>query len=120
MKSGNLEKDATAYRRSVFTRSELTTLSSRRIWYNVGSSECDLYYRNTLSIRQVVPFDPDRGPGNMIEQLPNTEGIRRLTFVSDLHLFSSRSNASEHHDLIGRAIDQSDLCVWGGDLFDFR
>ncbi len=56
----------------------------------------------------------------MIEKWPTTEGVRRLAFVSDLHLFSSRSNASEHHELIRRSIATSDLCVWGGDLFDFR
>jgi UDP-2,3-diacylglucosamine hydrolase len=56
----------------------------------------------------------------MIQQWPTAEGVRRLTFVSDLHLFSSRSNASEHQQLILRAIEDCELCVWGGDLFDFR
>ncbi len=57
---------------------------------------------------------------SMIEQLPSATDIRRLTFISDLHLFSSRSNAGEHREMIRRAIERSDLCVWGGDLFDFR
>lgn len=56
----------------------------------------------------------------MIEQWPVADTVRRVTFVSDLHLFSSRSNASEHHELIRASIEGSDLCVWGGDLFDFR
>ena len=43
-----------------------------------------------------------------------------MAFISDLHLFSSRSNAHEHEDAIFRAIRWCDLCVWGGDLFDFR
>ena len=46
--------------------------------------------------------------------------VKRLVFVSDLHLFSSRCNASEHAELITRSIEDADLCVWGGDLFDFR
>ncbi len=56
----------------------------------------------------------------MIQSLPSDRHVERLTFISDLHLFSNRCNASEHHDLIERSIQQSDLCVWGGDLFDFR
>ncbi len=56
----------------------------------------------------------------MIQKWPTADGIRRLTFVSDLHLFSSRSNASQHLQLIRRSIAEADLCVWGGDLFDFR
>lgn len=56
----------------------------------------------------------------MIESWPADQSVGRLTFISDLHLFSNRCNASEHHDLIERSIEQSDLCVWGGDLFDFR
>lgn len=46
--------------------------------------------------------------------------MNRLAFVSDLHLFSNRCNADRHHELIDRAIEDADLCVWGGDLFDFR
>jgi len=56
----------------------------------------------------------------MIEIWPQEQSIRRLAFISDLHLFSNRCNATEHHELIERAIDDADLCVWGGDLFDFR
>lgn len=56
----------------------------------------------------------------MINHWPADRPVQRLTFVSDLHLFSNRCNASEHHDLIAKSIDQADMCVWGGDLFDFR
>lgn len=56
----------------------------------------------------------------MIRTWKHDPSVGRLTFISDLHLFSNRCNASEHADLITRSIDQADLCVWGGDLFDFR
>ncbi|MCP4889271.1 MAG: hypothetical protein GY904_21985 [Planctomycetaceae bacterium] len=56
----------------------------------------------------------------MIEFWSNQPSINRLAFISDLHLFSNRCNADEHHDLIDQAIADADLCVWGGDLFDFR
>ncbi len=41
-------------------------------------------------------------------------------FISDLHLFSRRSNFARHQVAISGAIEQSEMCVWGGDLFDFR
>lgn len=56
----------------------------------------------------------------MIQQWNDTSSVQRLTFISDLHLFSSRSTADQHRELMAAAIEQSDLCVWGGDLFDFR
>jgi UDP-2,3-diacylglucosamine hydrolase len=56
----------------------------------------------------------------MIQPIQLPPDVRRLAFVSDLHLFSSRSNATEHQESIRRAIAESDVCVWGGDLFDFR
>lgn len=56
----------------------------------------------------------------MIEIWPTNQDVNRLAFISDLHLFSNRCNADEHRELIDRAISESDLCVWGGDLFDFR
>jgi UDP-2,3-diacylglucosamine pyrophosphatase LpxH len=56
----------------------------------------------------------------MIAFWPNDRPIHRLAFISDLHLFSNRCNADEHRELIDRAIGDADLCVWGGDLFDFR
>lgn len=56
----------------------------------------------------------------MIEHWQPDPSVQRLTFISDLHLFSSRSNADQHRSMIGESIDQADLCVWGGDLFDFR
>jgi len=43
-----------------------------------------------------------------------------FSFVSDLHLFASRSSASAHFDELIRASRQSDECVLGGDIFDFR
>jgi UDP-2,3-diacylglucosamine pyrophosphatase LpxH len=42
------------------------------------------------------------------------------TFVSDLHLFSNRSSYGVHRESIERSIDEAEMCVWGGDLFDFR
>jgi UDP-2,3-diacylglucosamine pyrophosphatase LpxH len=56
----------------------------------------------------------------MIEIWKQGRSVKRLAFISDLHLFSNRCNAAEHLDLIARAVDIADLCVWGGDLFDFR
>jgi UDP-2,3-diacylglucosamine hydrolase len=56
----------------------------------------------------------------MITQWSTEQDLKRLSFISDLHLFSDRCNASEHAELITRTIDDTDLCVWGGDLFDFR
>jgi UDP-2,3-diacylglucosamine pyrophosphatase LpxH len=56
----------------------------------------------------------------MIEHFDSKAPAQKLTFISDLHLFSSRSNAEQHRDLIASSIDDADLCVWGGDLFDFR
>lgn len=43
----------------------------------------------------------------------------QLAFISDLHLFSSRCHIERHEAAIRRAIEASDVCVWGGDLFDF-
>ncbi len=48
------------------------------------------------------------------------ETPRTVTFISDLHLYSDRSNYAEHLSAIDEAIRASELCVWGGDLFDFR
>lgn len=56
----------------------------------------------------------------MIQYWSDAVPVQRLAFISDLHLFSSRSNAEEHHELMARSIEEADLCVWGGDLFDFR
>lgn len=56
----------------------------------------------------------------MIHSWDNQRPVDTLTFISDLHLFSSRSNAEQHRQLIAASIEASDLCVWGGDLFDFR
>ncbi|KLU04944.1 hypothetical protein RISK_003212 [Rhodopirellula islandica] len=43
----------------------------------------------------------------------------QLAFISDLHLFSSRCHIERHEATIRRAIEASNVCVWGGDLFDF-
>ena len=56
----------------------------------------------------------------MIETWPFGIDVRRLTFISDLHLFSNRCNVDEHHKLIESSLEDADACVWGGDLFDFR
>lgn len=56
----------------------------------------------------------------MITHWTGDPNARSLSFISDLHLFSNRCNAAEHADLIHDSIAQADLCIWGGDLFDFR
>ncbi len=43
-----------------------------------------------------------------------------FAFVSDLHLFASRSSAHTHFDALIQASRQSDRCILGGDIFDFR
>lgn len=41
-------------------------------------------------------------------------------FVSDLHLFSRRSQAARHETALHAAARKSDALVLGGDIFDFR
>lgn len=57
----------------------------------------------------------------MAELVPHADLARpmRLAFISDLHLFSSRCHYDRHEPAIRRALEASDVCVWGGDLFDF-
>lgn len=56
-----------------------------------------------------------------IQRWPVSVGSKtKFGFVSDLHCFSSRSTASSYESLIREVIGRSDVCVWGGDLFDFR
>lgn len=49
------------------------------------------------------------------------DGDRQYTtaFISDLHLLSSRCHYSRHEGAIRRAVEAAQVCVWGGDLFDF-
>jgi UDP-2,3-diacylglucosamine pyrophosphatase LpxH len=56
----------------------------------------------------------------MIEFWEPPSPVGKLTFISDLHLFSSRSIAEQHRELMAAAIERAEVCVWGGDLFDFR
>ena len=56
----------------------------------------------------------------MIQQWPQGDEPRRIAFISDLHLFSRRCNAHEHEERIEQAVSWGEMCVWGGDLFDFR
>ena len=56
----------------------------------------------------------------MIQSWHDDAVPRRLAFVSDLHLFSSRCNIQRHRWAIEQAVQWADVCVWGGDLFDFR
>lgn len=42
-----------------------------------------------------------------------------VAFISDLHLLSSRSNYAHHEAAVRRAVEAAEVCVWGGDLFDF-
>ncbi len=54
---------------------------------------------------------------------PDTQSLpapRRIAFISDLHLFSSRCVVEEHRGAIDGAVEWADTCIWGGDLFDFR
>lgn len=44
----------------------------------------------------------------------------KICFVADLHLFARRSTADRYRAEIIRAALNSDLCVLGGDIFDFR
>ncbi len=41
-------------------------------------------------------------------------------FISDLHLFANRSRADRFLEPIRQASDRADICVLGGDIFDFR
>jgi UDP-2,3-diacylglucosamine hydrolase len=45
---------------------------------------------------------------------------RRISFVSDLHLFSGRSLAPRHEAALHAAAAKSRVFVLGGDIFDFR
>lgn len=56
-----------------------------------------------------LPGGEDQSPG-----VPYT-----ATFISDLHLLSSRCSYPDHEIAIRRAVESADVCVWGGDLFDF-
>ncbi len=56
----------------------------------------------------------------VLQTWPARKRPTRFVFISDLHCFSNRSIADEHTSTIDEAIRRSDVCVWGGDLFDFR
>lgn len=43
-----------------------------------------------------------------------------IAFISDLHLLSSRHDYARHAASVRRAIESCDVCIWGGDLFDFH
>lgn len=43
-----------------------------------------------------------------------------VSFISDLHLLSSRHDYGRHEGAIRRAVQSCDVCIWGGDLFDFH
>jgi UDP-2,3-diacylglucosamine pyrophosphatase LpxH len=45
---------------------------------------------------------------------------RRTYFVSDLHLFSRRSQAGSHVESLHTAASKARMFVLGGDIFDFR
>ncbi len=46
--------------------------------------------------------------------------MQRACFVSDLHLFANRSRANGYLHTIQQAADTADVCILGGDIFDFR
>ena len=60
-----------------------------------------------------------RAPVQWVDWKPEETSLR-TTFISDLHLFSNRSSAVRWHDRMEASVAGSDLCIWGGDLFDFR
>lgn len=43
-----------------------------------------------------------------------------VCFASDLHLFARRSTAQRHYEDLIRIARECDVCVLGGDIFDFR
>ncbi len=49
----------------------------------------------------------------------DANNVCTAAFISDLHLLSSRCNYRDHEYVIRNAIEAADVCVWGGDLFDF-
>lgn len=51
---------------------------------------------------------------------PPENSPKRIAFVSDLHLFSSRTTAQQHRTAMINAARSADMVVFGGDLFDFR
>ncbi len=51
---------------------------------------------------------------------PEDQVPGRITFISDLHLFSARTTAAKHEAEMIELAKQSDMIVFGGDLFDFR
>jgi UDP-2,3-diacylglucosamine hydrolase len=46
--------------------------------------------------------------------------MKRVCFISDLHLFANRSSANRYLHAIEIAADRADECILGGDIFDFR
>jgi UDP-2,3-diacylglucosamine hydrolase len=60
---------------------------------------------------------------NGIVEMPAGRGAcsrEKTYFVSDLHLFTGRSQADRHFDKIALAASQAAHFVLGGDIFDFR
>ena len=51
---------------------------------------------------------------------PAEKTPRKIAFISDLHLFSTRSTAVKHKASMLGAAKNADMVVFGGDLFDFR
>ncbi len=51
---------------------------------------------------------------------PAGQNTTRVTFISDLHLLADRSLGPAADPIIADSLRDADLCVWGGDLFDFR
>lgn len=46
--------------------------------------------------------------------------LTKVCFLSDLHLFCDRSVAHSYFDEINRCVLNSDVCILGGDIFDFK
>ena len=56
----------------------------------------------------------------MMTQEIQTQTNTRGYFVSDLHLYSSRSLAELHVEAIENAVQENNFFVFGGDIFDFK
>ena len=44
----------------------------------------------------------------------------RVVFISDLHLYSNRSNAEIYWPAIDQAVERAEIVILGGDIFDFK
>ncbi len=62
--------------------------------------------------RNPGPFSPFR--------VGKSSKLMRCFFLSDLHLFSRRTDFGRYEATLERAADRADMVVLGGDIFDFK